>query len=83
MTIPEGVDSELCEIRQTPVRTKTGVPDVEQRAHAVFTGFGVHSDCTGYAVFVRGTRDGRFTIIILHVDDNNVLSNSKVILRDF
>ena len=35
------------------------------------------------SVFVRGTREGKFTIVVLHVDDLNVLSNSEELLRDF
>ena len=35
------------------------------------------------SVFVRGTREGKFAIVVLHVHDQNVLSDSEGLLRDF
>ena len=89
MTIPEGVDNKGGAAGNCVKLDKAlyGLKQASQAWNRELVCFlkhlGFKQLFSDSSVFVRGTADGNFVIIVLHVDDQNIFATSLPLIDDF
>ena len=89
MTIPEGVDNKggtaghCVKVDKALYGLKKASRAWNQELVRFLTHLGFKQPFSDSSVFVRGTADGNFVIIILHVDDQNIFATSLPLIDDF